>query len=126
VSKIILHTPRFMRDDKTTTEFEATDIIQIKSVAGDDDNGGSHFWVRGIAERQHCLESANDLRKLVEKHKNDPQQPITMGDVHIGDVFKQNGINFFWKDVRFQTGLAVGFFLGIITSYIAAWLWSIS
>ncbi len=66
---ITLHTPMHMTDSDTTTEFEANDIIQVKSVVGDDNRDGSHFWIRGIPERQHCLESAKTLKKLIQENK---------------------------------------------------------
>lgn len=69
MSKITLHTPMNLSDGKTTTEFEANDIIHVKSVVGDDNRRGTHFYVRGISERQHCLESANTVKKMVQDNK---------------------------------------------------------
>lgn len=77
MGKITLHTPIHLSDNETITEFEANDIIHIKSVVGDDDRGGTHFYVRGINERQYCSESANTLKKLVRDNKTE-EKPFSI------------------------------------------------
>lgn len=58
-------------DNKTTTEFEANDIIHVKSVVGDDDRDGTEFYIKGMIERQFCLETANILKKLIQDNKTE-------------------------------------------------------
>ncbi len=43
---IRLHTPMHLSDNETTTEYEANDIIHVKSVVGDDDREGTEFYIK--------------------------------------------------------------------------------
>lgn len=70
-----LHTPH-SRGDDTITEYEANDIVHIKSVVGDDDAQGTHFYLRDVpGQRQFCLESAKEVKQMVAAHKDVPQKP---------------------------------------------------
>lgn len=68
--KIKLHTPMHLSDRETITEFEADDIVQVRSAIGDDTQEGTNFWVRDVPEEQFCVESASVVRKLVEKNRS--------------------------------------------------------
>lgn len=51
--KIKLHTPAYLGDHDTITEYEANDIIHVEAVRGrSDDSQGTHFWFNGIPEQQ--------------------------------------------------------------------------
>lgn len=79
MGKIVLHTPMHSCDapmyllDKTatTTEFEANDIILVKSVVGDDNRDGTNFYIKGISDKQFCLENVNTLKKLIQDNKTE-------------------------------------------------------
>lgn len=120
---IRLHTPMHLSDNETTTEYEANDIIHVKSVVGDDDREGTEFYINGMFERQFCLESANTVKKLIQENKTD-EEAFSIGSVHIGDQVNQNGVMFWWKDAKFQTGVAVGFVVGFLSSLLASWVFA--
>lgn len=67
---IRLKTPQHFEDNETTTEYDASKISGIKSVVGDDDREGTHFWIAGSFERQFCVESARHLRRMIEDALN--------------------------------------------------------
>lgn len=121
--KILLHTPMHLSDNDTTTEYEANDIIHIKSITGDDDEGGTYFWIAGVPEQQRCDESVNVLKKLIQDNETE-DAAFSIGSVHIGDQVNQNGIVFWWKDAKFQTGIAVGFAVGFVSSLLASWVFA--
>ena len=66
MSKIKLHTPRYMQDQHTTTEYEVGRIVHVKSVVGNDEAAGTEFWIKGLTERQFCTESANAVKQLMK------------------------------------------------------------
>ncbi len=67
---IRLATPQHFGDSETKTEYDASKISGIKSVVGDDEREGTHFWVAGSFERQFCLESARQVRRLIDDALN--------------------------------------------------------
>jgi len=83
MATIQLHTPHHMQDTETKTEYEANDIIHIVSVIGNDEASGTHFYVRGVPKRQHCLESANEVKQLVVAHKDMPRPPVSVNELHL-------------------------------------------
>ncbi len=123
MGKIILHTPMHLSDENTTTEYEANDIIHVKSIVGNDNRDGTHFYINGMPERQSCLESANILKNLIQKNKTNKEK-FSIGSMHIGDQVHQNGVMFWWKDVKFQTGILVGFVVGFLSSLLASWVFA--
>ena len=74
---IRLHTPMHLSDNETTTEYEANDIIHVKSVVGDDNRDGTEFYIKGMYERQFCLETANKLKKLIQDNKTE-EKPFSI------------------------------------------------
>lgn len=71
MAKIILHTPRHLTDDKTVTEFEADDILHVRSQLGDDNREGTLFYLKGVEKKQFCLEPAGQVKKMIEENKTD-------------------------------------------------------
>jgi hypothetical protein len=67
---IRLTTPLTRGDRETKTEYDADKITGIKSVVGDDDQEGTHFWIAGSFERQFCLESARQVRQMIDDAMN--------------------------------------------------------
>ena len=123
MSRVRLHTPRNLNDNDTTTEFEVNKIIHFNSSVGDDSKNGTKFYIDGIQEEQFCLESTNELRKLIKDHYDHKEQ-FSVGNIHIGDQVTQTGVMFWWKDAKFQTGVAIGFVVGFLSSYAASWFFS--
>lgn len=82
---IKLHTPTHMQDDATVTEFEADDIRHIVSIVGDDNREGTHFYLKGISEKQFCLEPAREVKQLVASSKQ-PLQSQPVQHIHIGSI----------------------------------------
>lgn len=124
MAKVTLHTPMHLSDSETTTEYEVNDIIHVKSVVGDDDRECTNFYLKGVTERQFCLESANILKKLIQENKTEEEE-FSVGSIHIGDQVNQRGIMFWWKDAKFQTGVVIGFVVGFLSSLLAAWVFAI-
>ena len=71
MGKITLHTPIHLSDYETTSEYEANDIIHIKSVIGDDNRGGTKFYIKGMLKEQFCSETVNKLKKLIQDNKTE-------------------------------------------------------
>jgi hypothetical protein len=118
MTKITLHTPRYLQDQETTTEYEANDIVHIESAVGDDSKEGTRFWLRDVATKQFCLESAEMVKKLVAENTTDESSPMF---VHIGDQVNQNGLMLWWNKSKFETGIIIGFVLGFLSSLLASW-----
>ena len=83
MATIQLHTPMHMQDNNTITAFEANDIIHIVSVVGDDDARGTHFYLRGVPERQFCSETAKEVKRLVASNKATAQTRVGDSVIHI-------------------------------------------
>jgi hypothetical protein len=79
---IRLTTPLSTEDRETKTEYEADKISGIKSVVGDDDREGTHFWIAGSFERQFCVESARQLRQMIDDALN--SEEVQLGAEAVG------------------------------------------
>lgn len=117
MGKIGLHTARFLGDKETITEYDADKIIHIKSRHGDDEKPLAWFWVEGLSGRQHCSESAKEVKRMVEEYKSPPRESQVIQKI------EQKGINFVWGRMNNFGG---GFIFGIMTGYVANWLFSLS
>jgi hypothetical protein len=120
MAMIQLHTPILLSDNETTTEYEANNIIHVQSVFGDDDSGGTNFYISGVPEKQFCLESANTVKQLIQENET-KEDMFSVGSIHIGDQVNQNGVMFWWKDAKFQAGVVVGLVIGFLSSMMASW-----
>jgi hypothetical protein len=90
MATVKLHTPMHRQDNDTTTDYEAGDIIHIVSVVGDDEGQGTHFYLRGISEKQFCVEPAKEVKQLVATHKDTPQQPVGGNQLHFHGPLRGN------------------------------------
>src|SRR5436305_4717885 len=79
---IRLTTPRHFSDTETKTVYDAAKISGIKSVVGDDDREGTHFWIAGSFERQFCVESARQLRQMIDDALN--SEEVRLGAEAVG------------------------------------------
>jgi hypothetical protein len=85
MAMIKLHTPTCMQDYETITEFDANDIRHIVSVVGNDEEQGTHFYLKGISEKQFCLEPAKQVKQMVADNK-DPKPSLGAPHIHIGSI----------------------------------------
>jgi hypothetical protein len=90
MANIQLHTPTHMQDSETTTEYEANDIVHVSSVVGNDLAEGTHFYLRGVPEKQFCLEPARTVKQLVTANKNQPTQPAGGNQLHFHGNIRGN------------------------------------
>jgi hypothetical protein len=67
---IKLHTPIHSEDNETQTDYDVESIVNVVSVVGNDDQQGTNFWLRGISEKQFCVEPARLVREMIAEAKS--------------------------------------------------------
>lgn len=120
--QIKLHTPRYLNDTTTITEFEANDIVHVESVSGDPNEPIATFWIKGVDESRFCLESVNELKKMIEDNKDNKDNPI-FNNYSFGDRIEQTGLNISLKNLKFN--FQSGFVSGVIASIVAAYIYDL-
>lgn len=81
MGKINLHKPTHMSDCEAKIEYDANDIVGIKSVVGNDNCLGTNFYIKGLPEKQFCLETANNLKKLIQENKTEESFSIIQSGI---------------------------------------------